>query len=225
MFYQVKVPANQRDFLRFVWWLNGDISKPMEEYRRSVHIFGAVSSPSCSNFALRRTGTDNEDEFGSAVVQTIQRDFYVDDCLKSVDDQISACSLIGKLRQACSKGGFRLTKFTSNSRAVIASILEEERAKEVKCLDLNHDLLPIQRALGVQWCMESDQFKFHITLTTKPLTRRCLLSVVSSVYDPFGFIAPFVLPAKKILQELCREGNLNWDDEYQINIKLYGLVG
>ena len=142
MFYQVKVRINLRDYLRFLWWRNGNLTLPLEEYRMSVHIFGAVSSPSCSNFALRRTATDNKEEFGPAIVRTIQNDFYVDDCLKSVDDQTSACNLISNLRQACSKGGFRLTKFTSNSRAVIASA-PEEGAKEVKCLDLNHDLLPI----------------------------------------------------------------------------------
>ena len=68
MFYQVNVLENQRDFPRFVRWPNGDLSKPMEEYRMTVHIFGAVSSPSCSNFALRKTANDNKDEFGPAVV-------------------------------------------------------------------------------------------------------------------------------------------------------------
>ena len=84
----------------------------------TVHIFGAVSSQSCSNFALRKTASDNIEEFGSAVAQTTQKDFYVDDCLKSVDGQATACELTVKLRQACAKGGFHLMKFTSNSRAV-----------------------------------------------------------------------------------------------------------
>jgi hypothetical protein len=73
MFYQVNVPMNQRDFLRFVWWPDGDLTKPMEEYRMTVHIFGAVSSPSCSNYALRRTASENKDESGSAVAQTFLR--------------------------------------------------------------------------------------------------------------------------------------------------------
>ena len=41
--------------------------------------------------------------------------------------------------------------------------------------------------------------------------RRGLLSIVSSIYDPLGLVAPFVLPAKILLQELCRD-NLSWDD-------------
>ena len=70
MFYQVLVPAKQRDFLRFLWWPNGAMNAKLVEYRMTVHPFGAVSSPSCSNYALRKTANDNEDELGSEVTET-----------------------------------------------------------------------------------------------------------------------------------------------------------
>jgi len=35
--------------------------------------------------------------------------------------------------------------------------------------------------------------------------------VVSSVFDPLGFLSPLILPAKVLFQELCRQ-NLGWDD-------------
>ena len=38
------------------------------------------------------------------------------------------------------------------------------------------------------------------------------MSVVSSLYDPIGFLAPFTMPAKLLLQELCRQ-NLKWDEQ------------
>jgi hypothetical protein len=47
MFYQVKVPVEYRDSLRFLWWENGDTSKDPQEYRMTVHLFGAASSPGC----------------------------------------------------------------------------------------------------------------------------------------------------------------------------------
>ena len=83
----------------------------------------------------------------------------------------------------------------------------------MKTLDLNYDELPIERALGVQWCVESDTFRFRITIKDKPLTRRGILSIVSSIYDPLGFAAPFTLKAKKLLQDLCKDEKLGWDDE------------
>jgi len=107
--------------------------------------------------------------------------------------------------QACAKGGFRLSKFICNRRSVFESIPEEERSKGVKTLDLNYDELPTERAPGVQWYIESDTFRFPITIKNKSLTRREILSIVSSIYDPLGFDAPFTLNAKKLLQDLCKD--------------------
>ena len=65
MFHQFKVKEEDRDYLRFYWWENGDITKTPVQYRMTVHLFGAASSPGCSNFGLKKTATDNECEFGS----------------------------------------------------------------------------------------------------------------------------------------------------------------
>ena len=212
MFYQVLVPAEQRDFLRFLWWPNGDMNGTLVEYRMTVHPFGAVSSPSCSNYTLRKTASKNEADVGTAAAETMHRNFYVDDCLKSVSTKAKAKDLISCLQQACGKGGFRLTKFICNERDILETVPEEERSKDVKTLDLNYDDLPIERALGVHWCVESDTFGFRILVKDKPLTRRGILSIVSSIYNPLGFAATFALIAKKLLQDLCREKRLGWDD-------------
>ena len=46
----------------------------------------------------------------------------------------------------------------------------------------------------------------------KPQTRRGLLSVFCSVYDPLRFAAPVILPARLMLQYLCRKKNRGLDD-------------
>lgn len=211
MFHQVRVPEGDSDLLRFLWWPNGDFNQQMVEYRMVVHLFGATSSPSCANFALRKCAEDNKQLFSQQAYETIMHSFYVDDCLASVASENEAVSLYQDLVTLCAKGGFRLTKWLSNSRRVLAAIPEEERAKEVKDLDLDNDILPVERALGVRWCVQSDTFKFSITFQDKPLTRRGILSTVSSFYDPLGILSPVVFTAKRIIQDLCRKG-LGWDD-------------
>ena len=62
----------------------------------------------------------------------------------------------------------------------------KDRAEGIKNIDLNHEALPLEHALGVQWCIESDSFQFRITLKDRPFTRRRILSTVSSIYD-LGF--------------------------------------
>ena len=43
MFHQVRVPEEDRDLLRFLWWPKGDFTKQLKDYRMTVHLFGAVS--------------------------------------------------------------------------------------------------------------------------------------------------------------------------------------
>lgn len=86
-----------------------------------------------------------------------------------------------------------------------------DRAEDLKNIDLDLEKLPMERALGVHWCIQSDTFLFRITLKDRPCTRRGILSTVSSILDPLGFVAPVLLEGKSILQDLCRDG-VDWDD-------------
>ena len=61
MFHQVRVRREDRDLLRFLWWVDGDLNKAPVVCRATVHIFGATSSPSCANAALRATAEENKE--------------------------------------------------------------------------------------------------------------------------------------------------------------------
>ena len=61
------------------------------------------------------------------------------------------------------------------------------------------------------WNTETDNFGFQVTLKQKPMIRSGLLSIISSVYDPLGLAAPFLLEGKLINQELSK-ANLGWDE-------------
>ncbi|XP_064618822.1 uncharacterized protein LOC135482568 [Lineus longissimus] len=63
----------------------------------------------------------------------------------------------------------------------------------------------------MQWDVETDTFLFQLDLKQKPLTRRGILSTVSSLFDPLGLVAPVILEGKRIVQELCRDGK-GWED-------------
>ena len=145
--------------------------------------------------------------------------FYLDDCLKSVETEDNAKSLISSLRHACSNGGFNLTKFTCNNSNVIKSIPEQHHSKEIQSRDLNYDKLPVEHTLGMKWCAETDTLGFSVVLKPKPWTRRGILSVVSSLYDPLGLVAPFLLTSKLLLQDLCKKKDLDWDDEIPSDYK------
>ncbi|XP_030834878.1 uncharacterized protein LOC105444169 [Strongylocentrotus purpuratus] len=211
MFHQVTVHPDERDVLRFLWWPDGRVDEDPKTYRMCVHLFGGTWSPSCCSFAMRQTAKDYGDQCNTQAPRVVEMNFYVDDCLVSVEEEDEAIRLASELRTLLQKGGFRLAKWMSSNTRVLQTIPVQDRAKQVVGLDLNFDALPIERALGMIWDVERDSFVYKIQVKDKPLTRRGLLSVVSSVYDPLGYASPFALRGKLILQELTRK-KLNWDE-------------
>ncbi|XP_014676276.1 PREDICTED: uncharacterized protein LOC106816216 [Priapulus caudatus] len=131
----------------------------------TVHLFGAASSPSCANLALKKTATDSRDEYNSTVTNTVVRNFYVDDCLKFVSEEDEAMILAHSLRKLLKDRGWKLTKFVNTSQKLLESISPEERAKEIRELDFDRETLPAERALGVYWTVEEDTLGFRTDVT------------------------------------------------------------
>ena len=212
MFYQVRVADHHRRLLKFLWWPNGDYTKDLREYEMCVHVFGAISSGSCANYALRKTADENEAEFGSAAASTLRSNFYVDDMLKSIPNSRDAIQLIRNVTSMCEAGGFNLTKFVSTDKEVLNSLPSFKLAPNLREYDLSKGSAIVERALGTQWCIESDELQFRIEFKDSPLTRKGMLSTISSIYDPPGLASPFILEGRKILQSIVHEKR-SWDDE------------
>ena len=87
MFYQVLVAEEHRSYLKFLWWKDGNDKNPVTDCEMNVHVFGATSSPGCSNYALKKTSVEYKEQYGEEASKTLRRNFYVDDLLKSVRTQ------------------------------------------------------------------------------------------------------------------------------------------
>ena len=170
----------------------------------NVHLFGAISSPAVANYCLHKTAEDGRAQFGDKVADFLRKNFYVDDGLTSVPTVPEAIKLIEDSQALCTSAKLRLHKFASNRKDVLEALSKDDRAKDLKDLDLRHDTLPIQRSFGTFWCKESDTLGFRIELKDKSLLRRGIFSTISSVYDPLGIVSPVILCGKLILQDLCR---------------------
>jgi len=97
----------------------------------------------------------------------------------------------------------------SNEPGVVSCVPEDDQASTM--LGLNLDNLATTKALGVYWNMNSDCFEVRVSIQKRPLTKRGLLLMVSQIYDVLGLVQPFILPARKLLQEISREQR-DWDD-------------
>ena len=204
MFFQVYVNEEHRNLFCFRWWDNGDLQKEPTEYRMRMHLFGATSLPGCANIALKASIDDIESECGSYAAHFVRNHFYVDDGLISLSMPSEAVNLVSNTQALCKKGGFHLHMFMSNNKEVLRFISPRDLAKGIQELDLTCNSLPVETTLGVQWCVNSDTLKFRIVVSEQLMTHRGILSTISSVYDPLGLLAPFVLIGKQILQELYK---------------------
>ncbi|KAK3544553.1 hypothetical protein QTP86_016535, partial [Hemibagrus guttatus] len=72
------------NFLRFLWFRDNDPSKDIMEYCMKVHVFGNSPSPTVAIYGLRKAAHLEGKEQDSEVQQFVERDFYVDDGLKSL---------------------------------------------------------------------------------------------------------------------------------------------
>ena len=205
MFHQVKVSEVDSDSLRFLWKEDLSAPGPAKCYKMLVHIFGARDSPSCVNFALRKSSEKAEKQ----VRDTILHNFYVDDMLKSVESTEMAVSLASSISQTLQQHGFELTKWISTSKEVLESLPQSQRA--ISEIDLDLEEAHVQRALGLSWDIQRDSFVFRPTVKEVSMTKRAIISAVSSVFDPCGYLTPFTFRAKCLIQELWWT-SLGWDD-------------
>ena len=83
----VQVNSDDADALRFLWLEDFNCAGKPDIYQMLVHIFGGKDLLSCGNYAVRRAASDHGSKYGEAVVKCVNRSFYMDDLLKSVETQ------------------------------------------------------------------------------------------------------------------------------------------
>ncbi|XP_075737935.1 uncharacterized protein LOC142777431 [Rhipicephalus microplus] len=213
MFYNFVVREDHQNYLRFLWFKDNDISREIMECRMKVHVFGNSPSPAVATYGLRRTAQEAAQQFGEDARRFVERDFYLDDALKSLSCEEDAISLLQRTQKMLSTANIRLHKIASNRQNVLNAFFPQDRAQGLKSLDLNKDASNMQRSLGLLWDVDNDTFVFRAPLQDQPYTRRGVLSTVNSLFDPLRFVAPVTVQGKHLLRDLMAEGyeGYDWD--------------
>ena len=156
MFLQVQVPEKDRSCLRFSWCPRPN--KPVQIYEYHRHIFGAKSSSTCANYALKRVGLDNEREYPIAA-KSIENNFNMDNFIKSVETPEEAFEIFNQLQPLLSQHEFELKKVISNNDAVTKAIPENLKSisntKQVE-VEPNKEGSSV---LGLQWTVTDDSLQ------------------------------------------------------------------
>jgi hypothetical protein len=115
-----------------------------------------------------------------------------------------------ELIELLARGKFELGKWAANHRSLLPFGTTETAASSTQ------PVLPGQPAkmLGVMWSPASDEFLFEFTPPDpggRPITKRVVLSWISRIFDPLGWIGPIVVRAKIFLQDLWLS-HTGWDE-------------
>ena len=145
MLYLVRIPPKQRSNLKLLWCKNSNTREEIIDLEISALVFDVTLSPTCSNCTLRLTAAVNERQFGSEASDTLRRNVYVDDLLKSV----KTVTIVSNVTGMCAASGFNLTKFTSNKKEVRMAIPDAKRCKGLKNQDFVSGAFRQEGALGI----------------------------------------------------------------------------
>ncbi|KAJ0169458.1 hypothetical protein K1T71_015045 [Dendrolimus kikuchii] len=214
MYRQIIVTKNDSEYQRIIWRENE--TDALQEYRLLRVTFGTAPAPYLAVKTLHQVATD-EDNGKPAAAQAIKNNFFMDDWLDGADSSEEAIVLAQDVTNILQRGGFNLTKWSSNNIEFMKSVEEDKRSANAH-VDMN--LEGTIKALGIVWNLSTDSFQYNLNLPTiqEFITKRHILSDVQKLFDPLGWIAPSTVMAKILIQKLWLE-KVNWDDSISDTLK------
>ena len=221
-FLMVGINEADRDMLRFLWF-----SDPHSEDSEVIQlrftrlVFGLRPSPAILGSVIahhvRKYQTKHPE-----LVECMNHSLYVDDLITGAASVKDAFSLYKVAKSLMLDGGFNLRKWNSNSTSLLSMINSgqceaENRPQTTHSTVTNASALgESNKLLGILWHHESDEFKFslgdlQVYARSLPFSKRAVLRITAGIFDPLGFLSPFVINLKIMFQKLCVTKS-HWDD-------------
>ena len=212
-YLQISVDEKDRDLLRFLWFKNLFNEHQVElcKYRFTRVIFGA----NCSQFLLNATIENHVSKYA-----VLDAEFVKKVPNTSVNSVKEGVELVKNIKVRFSEAQSNVRKFRSNGQELRTyfktlenvNIVNNTVYKEVVDCKINNK----QKILGILWDEIEDNLVFRLDDIFKDAanvvpTKRNILSVISTFYDPVGYLQPFTIQLKILFQKIYKL-NINWDN-------------
>ncbi|XP_053990009.1 uncharacterized protein LOC128882436, partial [Hylaeus volcanicus] len=214
MYKQIRLNEKQQH-LQMILWRNSGTER-IKSYKMTTVTFGLKNSSFLAIRSLHEIAKIIENKYPRAA-KAIMKCFYVDDYTGGAESVEEALCTYREMKKAFDEFGFNLRKLVSNSTELLKCVPGCDKEEQNKSF---------VKALGIPWKPETDEFIFQITvnLKSKPETKRQLSSEIASLqYDPLGWIAPVIVKAKILFQDVWQlkkenKKSYDWDDKLPIEI-------
>ena len=205
MYSMLHLPKNQWDLNRFLFRPPGE-----SEFRIFCHNrwwFGCAASPAAAQLAAIVTAENNKEKYplGSKVVLNHR---YMDDSCFSINGLESAIKALKETISIYNLIDMSTQKVLSNKKELMLSVPIEQRLQSYESGEL-----PTTKVLGYPWDPNTDLLSIPVTTIEGiiPNTKRNLLIILASLFDPCGWLAPFLVLSRMLHQQTWLAG-LDWDD-------------
>nr|CAH7758363.1 unnamed protein product [Callosobruchus chinensis] len=213
MYRMVYIAEKHRDYQRIMW--RGNPSSEISHFRLNTVTYGLSASPYLAIRSLNQAAIEQREAYPESS-DAIINDMYVDDLISGSSDIESASQLRADITKVLSPYGFKLRKWCANDPSVL------EGSSSTNSINTDSYYLckdEIRHALGLTWYPNQDMlsYAFNIEFPNKRITKRVVLSVVASIFDPLGLMSLVIISFKILLQQLWQQ-NLQWDEPLPLKL-------
>ena len=198
MYRQIPVHPKDYDLQRILWRRSSD--EPLRQYQLVTVTYGTAPASFLSTRCLHQLASEEASSYPLAT-EVISHDMYVDDLGTGSNNLSEAQRLQEEIIHILGKAGFVLHKCCANHPDLLKGIPEWLRESEVSCNFKNYEGI---KTLGLVWHPSQDTFEYEINVKTcRELgTKRLVLSIISSIFDPTGLLGPVIVRYKMFIQHL-----------------------
>lgn len=213
MYRQIMIHNLDQKYQRILW--RESPSDPIQDFKLLTVTYGTACAQFLAIRALHQLAIDGASQYPLAS-QRILNDFYVDDLLSGSYEVSEALKIQTQLRELANTAGLNLRKWASNHDVLLQSIPIADREIKTSLLIEFDDTI---KSLGIQWNPNTDKFTFQSSLESSSgkTTKRSILSEVSKLFDPIGWLSPLIIRSKILMQQLWIL-SVGWDDPLPSNV-------
>lgn len=218
MFRKIWLHPDDQHYQKIVWRDPYILSKtrsshmpPLQEYQLTTVSYGTKAAPFLAMMTLRQLAHDERKKYPEAA-RIVEECFFMDDLLHGSSSVSSANRIKQDLTQLLKTGGFNLRKWKSNHEDLSDITNKSEHQQE------SYDFKQPEstKTLGLHWDPKQDIFIFQCKIDTNKDTssdtKRKLLSEISKLFDPLGWLTPISTKLKILFQNTWKS-DLKWDDK------------